>query len=207
MKYIATVFVFATVLVLGIVPKARAGEDEACSNATLHGSFGYTSTGTLLDTYVPPPFAGPFAEAGRQTFDGKGNTDATATLSANGNIQQVTIQGTYTVKAGGTGSMTLYVVQLQSTVHADFVIDRDGAELRAIGTDSGVVESRVYRNQFREGPEERAKLTPGTRQLVPSLSAYAPVQVSRIFKLTDLQLGIGQLGQLLAPQGSAAKGA
>jgi hypothetical protein len=53
MKYIATVVVFATVFVLGIVPKARAGENEACSNATLHGSFGYTSTGTLLDTYVP----------------------------------------------------------------------------------------------------------------------------------------------------------
>jgi hypothetical protein len=46
-----------------------------------------TSTGTLLDSYVPPPFAGPFAEVGRQTFDGKGNTNATATLSANGNTR------------------------------------------------------------------------------------------------------------------------
>jgi hypothetical protein len=122
---------------------------KECSIATLQGSYGYTSTGTLLDSYVPAPYAGPFAEVGRQTFDGKGNTNATATVSSNGNIQPVTIQGTYTVKADCTGSMTLYVVQFQSTVHADFVIDRDGAEIRAIGTDSGVIESRVYRKQFR----------------------------------------------------------
>jgi hypothetical protein len=151
MKYITNVLVIATVFVLAIVPKARAGEDEACSNATLHGSFAYSSTGALLDTYVPPPFAGPFAEVGKQTFDGKGKTQASATLSANGNIQQVTIEGTYHVNPDCTGSMTLYVLPFQSFVHADFVIDRDGAELRAIVTDSGVVESRVYRKQFGAG--------------------------------------------------------
>jgi hypothetical protein len=156
MKHIATVVVFATVFVLGIVPNARAGEDEdeVCSNATLHGSFGYTSTGTLLPSYVPPPFAGPFGEVGRQTFDGKGNTHATATLSANGNIATVTIEGTYTVKPDCTGSMTLNVSPLGATVHADFVIDDDGAEVRVIGTDSGVVESRIYKKQCRGGRTE-----------------------------------------------------
>jgi hypothetical protein len=158
MKHIATVVVFATLLVLGIAPKALAWENEECSNTTLEGSFGYTSTGTLLDTYVPPPFAGPFGEVGRQTFDGKGNTKATATLSANGNIQQVTIEGTYKVNSDCTGSMTLNVSPLQATVHADFVIDRDGTELRAIGTDSGVIESRVYRKQFRGDRASRRSL-------------------------------------------------
>jgi hypothetical protein len=134
----------------------QSGKVKECSIATLQGSFGYTSTGTLLDSFVPPPFAGPFAEVGRQTFDGKGKTEATATISSNGNIQQqATIQGTYTVNSDCTGSMTLYVVQFQSTVHADFVIDRDGAEIRAIGTDSGVIESRVYRKQFRVGRDEK----------------------------------------------------
>ncbi len=149
------VIVFATVFVLGIVPRAQAGEDKECSNATLRGSFGYTSTGTLLDAYAPPPFAGPFAEVGRQTFDGKGNTDATATLSANGNISKVTIQGTYAVNPDCTGSLTLNVSPLGVTVHAHFVIDDDGAEFRAIVTDSGLVESRVYKKQFRRGREEQ----------------------------------------------------
>ena len=139
------VIVFATVFALGIVPRAQAAQDKECSNATLKGSFGYTATGTLLS--VPPPFAGPFGEIGRQTFDGRGNTNATATLSANGNIFRVTVQGTYVVNPDCSGSMTLYVSPFGITANADFVIDDDGAELRTIAPDSGVVESRVYKKQ------------------------------------------------------------
>jgi hypothetical protein len=145
--------VFTTAFALGIVPRAQAGEDKECSNATLRGSFGFTSTGTLLA--LPPPSAGPFAEIGRQTFDGGGNTDGTATLSANGNIRNVTFEGTYVVSPNCTGSMTLFVSPFNSTVNADFVIDDDGAELRAIVTNPGSVESRVYRKQFERGRKEQ----------------------------------------------------
>jgi hypothetical protein len=91
----------------------------------------------------------PFGEVGRQTFDGRGATNGTATLSANGNIQQVTVTGTYTVTPDCTGSMTLNVSPLGITAHADFVIDDDGIEIRTIGTDPGEVETRVYRKQYR----------------------------------------------------------
>ena len=111
------VTVFATVFVLGILPRAQAGEHRECSNTSLRGSFGFTSVGALLA--LPPPLAGPFAEIGRQTFDGRGNTDATATLSANGNIRSVSVQGTYVVNPDCTGSMTLYVSPFGSTVNAD----------------------------------------------------------------------------------------
>jgi hypothetical protein len=146
------VIVLATVFVLGISPGAQAGEHRECSDATLQGSFGFTSTGTLLA--LGPPFDGPFAEIGRQTFDGRGNTHATATLSANGNIFRVTVQGTYVVNPDCTGSMTLYVSPFGITVNADFVIDDDGVELRAIVTDAGSVESRVYRKQVPRGRSE-----------------------------------------------------
>lgn len=142
----AIAVVSATLFVLGVVPRAQA---EECSNVTLQGSFGYSSTGTLLPSYVPPPFAGPFGEVGRQTFNGDGRTNAIATLSANGNIMKVTIEGTYTVQSNCTGSMTLNVSPLGATVHVFFVIDDDGTELRVIGTDSGVVEVRVYKKQFQ----------------------------------------------------------
>ena len=149
------VIIFATVFALGILPTgAQAGERRGCSNATLQGSFGFTSTGTLLDSYVPPPFAGPFAEVGRQTFDGNGNTAATATLSANGNIVRVTVQGTYVVNPDCTGSLVLYVFEFGITVNADFVIDDDGAELRAIVTDPGAIESRVYKKQLPQGRKD-----------------------------------------------------
>jgi hypothetical protein len=148
------VIVFTTVFALGVVPRAQADEHEGCSKATLQGSFGYTSTGTLLEAYVPPPLAGPFAEVGRQTFDGKGHTDATATLSTNGNPATVTIEGTYAVNPDCTGSMTLNVSPFDSTVHAYIVIDDDGAEFRAIVTDANLIESRVYKKQFPGGRKE-----------------------------------------------------
>ena len=147
------VIVFATVFVLGILPRAQAGEHRECSNASLQGSFGFSATGTLLA--LPPPFAGPFAEIGRQTFDGNGNTDGTATLSANGNIVKgVTVQGTYVVNPDCTGSMTIYILPFGSSADLDFVIDDDGAELRALVTGTGSVESRVYRKQFSRGRNE-----------------------------------------------------
>ena len=83
----------------GLVAQETSGKAKECSKATLSGSFGYSSTGTLLDSYVPAPYAGPFGEVGRQTFDGKGNTSAKATTSSNGNIAPVTIEGTYTVNS------------------------------------------------------------------------------------------------------------
>jgi hypothetical protein len=135
-----------------VVAQETSGKVRECSNATLQGAFGYTSTGSLLASIpmLPPPFAGPFAEVGRQTFDGKGDTDASATLSANGNIQAVTIAGTYTVKSDCTGTMTLNVSPLGLVANLNLVIDKDGTELRAIVTDSGgFIESRVYTRQFR----------------------------------------------------------
>jgi hypothetical protein len=135
-------------IALGMGGAAQAGENERCSNANLRGSFGYTSTGNLLAAYAPPPFSGPFAEIGRQTFDGRGNTEATATLSANGNIARVTVVGTYAVNPDCTGTMTLDVSPLGLQVNADFVIVHDGAEFEAIGTDTGAVETRVYKRQL-----------------------------------------------------------
>jgi hypothetical protein len=150
---------FAIAFVLGIPPGAQAGEPRECSNASLHGGFGFTSSGTL--NALPPPSAGTFGEIGRQTFDGEGNTDGTATLTANGNLRRVTWQGTYVVNPDCTGSMTLFVAPFGATVNLDFVIDADETELRAISTGPtgtgaiGNVETRVYKKQFSRGRKEK----------------------------------------------------
>ncbi|MEP7272902.1 MAG: hypothetical protein ABI882_15480 [Acidobacteriota bacterium] len=154
------VFSFATVFVLAILPRAEAQTEQQvsgsiaqpneCSNRSLRGSFGFTSVGNLLEAGgFPPAVVGPFAEVGRQTFNGRGKTQGTATLSANGNILKVTFAGTYEVKPDCTGSMTFLVDPLgPPAVTADFVIDDDGAELRVILTGTGAVESRIYKKQF-----------------------------------------------------------
>jgi hypothetical protein len=148
------VIVFATVFVLGILSRTQAGERRECSAASLQGSFGFLSIGNL--NALPAPLAGPFVEVGRQTFDGKGNTDGTATASPNGNINHLTFQGTYVVNPDCTGSMTLLVSPLGATVPLDFVINDNGGEFFAITTGgrTGNTESRVYRKQFPRSEDQ-----------------------------------------------------
>jgi len=142
---------FATVLfftftLLANTPNAQA--QPSCTNDTLSGSFGYTNTGRIL----AGPDAGPFGGVGRQTFDGKGNTAATASVSVNGNIFHVTIKGTYVVNSDCTGSMSLTVSAGPETFtnHVDLVIVNGGTEFRAINTDPGIVITTVGTKQFSD---------------------------------------------------------
>lgn len=151
MKYFATktfaTALLSTLMALGIPLNVQA--QPSCSNATLSGSFGYTNTGTI----IAGPFAGPFGGVGHQTFDREGNTEATATVSVNGNIFHVTITGTYTVNSNCTGSMTLLISTGGAgtfTNHVDFVIVHGGTEMRAIQTDPGAVVTTVLEKQSPE---------------------------------------------------------
>jgi hypothetical protein len=93
--------------------------------------------------------AGPVAEVGAQTFDGKGGTAATATLSSDGTILQLAITGTYTVNPDCTGTFTLQVVSpFQATIDVFFVIDNGGDEFQAMETNPGFVITRIGRRLF-----------------------------------------------------------
>lgn len=176
MRHITSVLVLAVLPVLIGAPHAQACD---CSNALLKGSYGYTGTGALLAAYVGPTDAGPFAEVGRQTFDGKGHTEASATLSANGDISQVTVEGTYTVKSDCTGTMTLNIVQFGSTVDLNIVIDEDGNEIRAIVSDANVIESRVYRRQFPSESEPHPSVSRDSQNSNSIGSSVVAVEVIR----------------------------
>ena len=145
----AQTFAIAAVtgLALGIAPTATAG-DKGCSNATLNGSFAYTGTGFVV---TPAAAAGPFAEVGVQTFDGKGTTSTTFTASQNGNIFQATLTGTYTVNPDCTGTFNLPAPALGISIPVFFVIDDGATEFQAIETLPGVVFTRLGRRQFPEG--------------------------------------------------------
>ena len=127
-----------------IAPTANA-DDKGCSNASLQGTYAYTSTGTIT---APPEIAGPIAEVGTQYFDGKGNTTATATISSSGQIQALTITGTYTVNPDCTATAALQVSPFGITVDVLFVVDDAGNEFQAMETDAGLVITRVGRRLY-----------------------------------------------------------
>ncbi len=65
-RAIASLVVFASMFVLGLVPNAHAGEDKRCTNATLEGRYGALANGTVFGR-------GLTALVGVITFDGKGS--------------------------------------------------------------------------------------------------------------------------------------
>jgi hypothetical protein len=144
----AKTFAFAavTALALGITPTAKA-DNKGCSIASLNGTFAYTSTGFGVTSPAPPE-----AEVGTQTFDGRGNTTAAATLvDANGGVHQLTITGTYTVNPDCTGTFTLLVAQFGVTVPVFFVLDDNLNGFQAIQTGGHGVVTRMGRRQFAVG--------------------------------------------------------
>lgn len=130
----------------GILSHAQANEE--CSNASLKGSFGVTSTGTITGV-------GPFASIGRFSADGQGNHSGAETVDFNGTISELSFTGTYQVNSDCTGTDTENFVG-GPTVHRSFVIDDNGKEVRFVVTNPGTVVTVIARKQFpRHGPPTR----------------------------------------------------
>lgn len=100
--------IFAGMLV-GATPSAQAG----CTNATLHGGYGFFASVTILPAGTPRSILGVL------TFDGKGTFTATLTFNTDGAISFPTDTGPYHVNAdctgqlitnGGTGTVLIVIV-------------------------------------------------------------------------------------------------
>src|SRR5438477_1773492 len=75
-------------VLLSVAPRVYA----ACSNGTVAGTYGFTTTGTL---FLPEP--APAAAAGSITFDLNGSATGSQDRSVAGSFAHETIQGTYTI--------------------------------------------------------------------------------------------------------------
>jgi hypothetical protein len=81
-----TRFLLVTLVVLSLTFGIQAQDKESCSNATLHGSYGFHATGT------------GFVAVGRFVFDGNGGLTGKLFIRVPGtNIGPVEITGIYSV--------------------------------------------------------------------------------------------------------------
>jgi hypothetical protein len=126
--------ILVLVLALGSKTWAQPTQPPAtCSNATLSGNNGFVVTG------INP--SGPTVTTGQITADGKGRFTGVETVSNNGTIEQnISIKGTYKIRANCTGSGTT-TVKGASTFHFDFVVVSAGTALEFVLTDAGTTES------------------------------------------------------------------
>lgn len=126
--------IWYVVLVIGLAGVVSAQDRRACSNATVRGAWGYTETGSVI---APTGAVVAAAAVGRYEFDREGFFEGEQNSSANGVVGPDTKQGTYTINADCTGTLTLTAyrggVAQRLSVWA-FVIDDNGQEMRAIMT-------------------------------------------------------------------------
>ena len=148
---LAAIFAFSVQAHSGRIQNvsARAENDgderhpPRCSVARLRGSFGFTTTGSIVA-------AGPVglvADVGVLVFDGFGGVSQTETLSLNGVIAQRSSQGAYLDNGDCTGDMSITLPPPAGLSTSHFVIDDDGKEIRFIVTGAGRVLTTVARKQ------------------------------------------------------------
>jgi hypothetical protein len=127
------VVVFA-LSVVGFVPCAHA----RCSRVTLTGTWGFTTTGTIILPVIGPA---PVGAVGHISFDGAGGVSGEQTRSVGGQVAQETFSGTYTVNGDCSADFTVQVFLSgtfvrASTVH--LILDNNLLEIRAIFTSSAL---------------------------------------------------------------------
>ena len=114
--------------IFGVVPGLHA----ACTSATAAGSFGFTTTGTLL----LPSGPAPVAAVGLVTFDLNGNVTGSQDRSVGGAFAHETITGTFTVTRDCTITVVANVYDssgnLVRTSTIPGVLVNNGKQIRAI---------------------------------------------------------------------------
>ena len=114
-------------VLLSVAPRLYA----ACSNATVAGTYGFTTTGTL---FLPEP--APAAAAGSITFDLNGSATGSQDRSVAGSFAHETIQGTYTINNNCALRLIADVYEesgtLVRTAAIDGVLVDNGKQIRAM---------------------------------------------------------------------------
>jgi hypothetical protein len=112
----------------GATPDAAAA---TCSEATLRGTYLFANEGFAVRGKVQVPFA----NAGQEVYDGRGNVRAVSTFSTNGKITRFDhTTGKYTIKPDCTGSVSY----ADGTRYDQFVAP-DGSQLVFVETNPGTV--------------------------------------------------------------------
>jgi len=108
------------------------GLRAACTSATAAGTFGFTTTGTL----ILPTGPAPVAAVGVVSFDLNGNTTGSQDRSVGGAFAHETLTGTLTVNRDCTISLLANVYDssgnLVRTSTIDGVLVNNGKQIRAI---------------------------------------------------------------------------
>jgi hypothetical protein len=136
--------VFASLLISVLVPQVRA--QSGCFNFNLQGDYSFVASGTIVNAPGLP--AGPFAAAGKTTYDGDGNASGVIEISLAGTIVLSTWHGTYKMDpATCTATKALTLDVNGATLHFFITAGANFTELRFVATDTGTAISGTAKKQ------------------------------------------------------------
>ncbi|WP_147445661.1 hypothetical protein [Corallococcus aberystwythensis] len=105
-----------------------------CKPRMLKGSYVYANSGF----FVTGTDRIPFAQAGRDVFNGDGTLTGSATVNTNGVSSRIAYSGTYTLDSHCRGTATL-TDNTGVTDHFDFFVTKNGETMTYVQTDPGYV--------------------------------------------------------------------
>jgi len=118
---------------------------SGCSVGSLRGAYIYAQDGFTIAGEMASQRT-PFAQAGRETFNGDGTMSGVATANFNGALVRLTYSGTYTVQPNCTGAVT-FTDGDGAVSHYDIAIEDGGAEFGFVQTDANVVTAAFERRR------------------------------------------------------------
>ena len=123
---------FASMLLITVIGSSAVAA-AACSNSSISGVYGFSTSGTDGDG-LSQAVVGQFtATPGSPS----GSLSGTETVSTNGTIGAVSFSGTYQVSGNCTGQVTVKVSGSKNAAHLRLVIVSGGAEIDFVNTDPG----------------------------------------------------------------------
>jgi hypothetical protein len=121
---------------------ARGG---ACRTSSLQGNFIYAQNGFIISGSEATQRT-PFAQVGRESYDGKGVVTGNYTISQNGKVTRAHYVGTYSLGSDCIGTVT-FTDSAGQTFHYDIFVADAGDEFSFIQTDANVVSAAYERRK------------------------------------------------------------
>jgi hypothetical protein len=117
----------------------RSGAQGRCTPATLRGTYIYANDGFMTGGGASTQRS-PFAQAGADVYDGDGGMSGSVTASDNGNVIQISYDGTYVLDDNCSGTITSAGAG-QSPFHFAIYADSSGEQFAFVRIDANVVNA------------------------------------------------------------------
>ena len=121
-----------------------ASAADQCSLATMKGSYLYAQDGIILGT--SPDKNKPFAQVGREYFDGKGGMTGMYSGNFNGAIVRGSYKGTYKINPNCSGTIA-FQDDRKNVYNYDIFVTQNGSEFVFVQIDSNSITAAFERRR------------------------------------------------------------